>query len=51
MSFRNDDDWFSLAFSDFSSFRIERTMLAFEIYVTQHLIDYNPAEVIGIEKG
>jgi len=36
---------------DFSSFRNQRTLLAFEIYATQHLIDYNLAEVVGIEKG
>ena len=26
-------------------------LLTFEIYVTQRLIDYNPVEVVGIEKG
>jgi len=36
---------------DGSSFRIQRILLEFEIYVTQHLIDYKLAEVVGFEKG
>jgi hypothetical protein len=28
-----------------------RALLEFEIYVTQHLIDYKLAEVVGFEKG
>jgi hypothetical protein len=33
------------------SFRIQRVLLAFEIYVIQYLVDYKLAEVVGFEKG